>query len=104
MDNSGSLKQVQISLFKIEKIFKRCRNDLQEIYILFSDRKCKDLIDQVFSLFRRKSNSMRIPFMSWRNDKSNIHREHKNFYLNSGKILKGNNRGGEIRESQPVSH
>ena len=34
--------------------------------------------------------------MSWRNDKSNIHREHKNFYLNSGKILKGNNRGGRL--------
>jgi len=47
---------------------------------------------------------MRIPFMSWRYDKSNIHREHQNFYLNSGKILKGNKEGGEIRESQPVSH
>jgi len=47
MDSSGSLKQVQISIFKIEKIFKRSRNDLQEIYILFSDSKSKNLIDQL---------------------------------------------------------
>jgi len=47
MDSSGSLKQVQIAIFKIEKIFKQSRNDLQEIYILFSDSKSKNLIDQL---------------------------------------------------------